>query len=465
MRRDPKGLYAKVRRGMTKNFTGVDAPYEAPEASEVWLRTLNTRAEDLSEHVIEALIERRRIAFGQGLVKRCEKRAVGPCSACPDVDGVVMDTSPPDPGVNDLLSKQSSHAASSSRAIEYCAAVAIAALAIVTSPIAIRLLTGRVELSFRLTLLSVILDLFLLFLASALIASGRARRIFFHLLALSLPFVLLAVLEILAAAVHLADRIALLDDLSVIKRGNNWGSSMSHQVPSPADGFLLYKPWHGNGVTINDLGLRTALPGPKSPGERRIAVTGGSVTWGFGLADADTIPAMLHASLRHNGHDEFSAYNFGIEGATIARELALLKHFREIYGIDQVVFLTGGNDLFSEYFAMDGQPLGATPKGQRVTAFELYKSIERIRISWFTPSATQVARLDELYASRIKERSPLIEGIVSASNYCRDAGLRCDFVLQPHLITRQSPVGTEVEMTKSAKSLYPRLRSADFGDV
>jgi len=29
--RDPKGLYAKVRAGELTGFTGIDAPYEAPE--------------------------------------------------------------------------------------------------------------------------------------------------------------------------------------------------------------------------------------------------------------------------------------------------------------------------------------------------------------------------------------------------------------------------------------------------
>ncbi len=30
--RDVKGLYRKARRGELKNFTGIDSPYEAPEA-------------------------------------------------------------------------------------------------------------------------------------------------------------------------------------------------------------------------------------------------------------------------------------------------------------------------------------------------------------------------------------------------------------------------------------------------
>jgi bifunctional enzyme CysN/CysC len=33
--RDPKGLYAKARRGLIPNFTGVDAPYEVPENPDI----------------------------------------------------------------------------------------------------------------------------------------------------------------------------------------------------------------------------------------------------------------------------------------------------------------------------------------------------------------------------------------------------------------------------------------------
>jgi adenylyl-sulfate kinase len=37
--RDPKGLYARARTGDLKDFTGISAPYEAPEQPEVELRT------------------------------------------------------------------------------------------------------------------------------------------------------------------------------------------------------------------------------------------------------------------------------------------------------------------------------------------------------------------------------------------------------------------------------------------
>lgn len=37
--RDPKGLYKKARAGQIRDFTGIDAPYEAPERPEIVLRT------------------------------------------------------------------------------------------------------------------------------------------------------------------------------------------------------------------------------------------------------------------------------------------------------------------------------------------------------------------------------------------------------------------------------------------
>lgn len=50
--RDPKGLYAKARRGEIKQFTGIDSPYEAPEDAEI---RLDTGALDV-EACLEALM-------------------------------------------------------------------------------------------------------------------------------------------------------------------------------------------------------------------------------------------------------------------------------------------------------------------------------------------------------------------------------------------------------------------------
>jgi len=36
--RDPKGLYKKAREGIIKEFTGISAPYEAPENPDIHIR-------------------------------------------------------------------------------------------------------------------------------------------------------------------------------------------------------------------------------------------------------------------------------------------------------------------------------------------------------------------------------------------------------------------------------------------
>jgi bifunctional enzyme CysN/CysC len=54
-RRDPKGLYAKARRGDLRHFTGVDSDYEAPEAPDLHLMTATSSVEDCVAQVISRL--------------------------------------------------------------------------------------------------------------------------------------------------------------------------------------------------------------------------------------------------------------------------------------------------------------------------------------------------------------------------------------------------------------------------
>jgi bifunctional enzyme CysN/CysC len=54
-RRDAKGLYAQARSGRLPNFTGVDSPYENPEAPEVHLLADQRSAQDCAEHILQAL--------------------------------------------------------------------------------------------------------------------------------------------------------------------------------------------------------------------------------------------------------------------------------------------------------------------------------------------------------------------------------------------------------------------------
>jgi bifunctional enzyme CysN/CysC len=55
--RDPKGLYRKARRGELKNFTGIDSPYEAPEAAEIRIDTTEFTAEQAAEAIVQHLVD------------------------------------------------------------------------------------------------------------------------------------------------------------------------------------------------------------------------------------------------------------------------------------------------------------------------------------------------------------------------------------------------------------------------
>ncbi len=53
--RDPKGLYARARRGELPAFTGVDSPYEPPHAPQLHLDTTQLTAEAAADRVVAAL--------------------------------------------------------------------------------------------------------------------------------------------------------------------------------------------------------------------------------------------------------------------------------------------------------------------------------------------------------------------------------------------------------------------------
>jgi len=55
-RRDPKGLYARARRGEIRGFTGIDDPYEPPPNPEVTLDTARHSAEHNAQTVIDYLV-------------------------------------------------------------------------------------------------------------------------------------------------------------------------------------------------------------------------------------------------------------------------------------------------------------------------------------------------------------------------------------------------------------------------
>ena len=54
--RDVKGLYAKARSGQLKNFTGIDSPYEAPLAPDIYIDTTKVTIHEAAETIVAKLL-------------------------------------------------------------------------------------------------------------------------------------------------------------------------------------------------------------------------------------------------------------------------------------------------------------------------------------------------------------------------------------------------------------------------
>ncbi len=54
--RDVKGLYKKAREGSLKNFTGIDSPYEEPQAPEIRVNTVDMTAEEAADYIVSRIL-------------------------------------------------------------------------------------------------------------------------------------------------------------------------------------------------------------------------------------------------------------------------------------------------------------------------------------------------------------------------------------------------------------------------
>jgi lysophospholipase L1-like esterase len=114
------------------------------------------------------------------------------------------------------------------------------------------------------------------------------------------------------------------------------------------DAVLFWSPrpgWSGEflgqPVTINRLGLRGPAPSAGRGRARRLACFGDSITFGYGVGDADTYAHHAGALLAARGVE---AVNAGVTGYTSHQALGLLRRIAPTLGIDVATFCIGWND-------------------------------------------------------------------------------------------------------------------------
>jgi hypothetical protein len=111
-------------------------------------------------------------------------------------------------------------------------------------------------------------------------------------------------------------------------------------------------PFQGEFVNVHAAGFRLSTGEenwPPSDTKINIFVFGGSITFGYNVADQETIPAFLAAALKRLGIEEIQVYNFGQIFYYSTQERALFERLiLEGARPDIVIFIDGLSDLTYE---------------------------------------------------------------------------------------------------------------------
>ena len=116
------------------------------------------------------------------------------------------------------------------------------------------------------------------------------------------------------------------------------------------------QPYQGRFVRVSEHGFRHTRaqgPWPMDPAALNIWVLGGSTTFGYGLADDETIPSFLHAALAAAVPNRpVRVYNFGQAYYYSSQELAFFYRLLIASGVgpQAAVFIDGINEHFAEPF-------------------------------------------------------------------------------------------------------------------
>lgn len=111
------------------------------------------------------------------------------------------------------------------------------------------------------------------------------------------------------------------------------------------DLYLHHRYARGGGYNV--WGYRGEALGRRQPGERRIEMLGGSVTFGYGVASDETLPAYLEASLnrgRNAGTPRDVVANLGWNSEGAYSFQYTLKDYEYLHG-DVAILYSGYNDL------------------------------------------------------------------------------------------------------------------------
>lgn len=205
----------------------------------------------------------------------------------------------------------------------------------------------------------------------------------------------------------------------------------------------------GHDVHINRLGLRGPEPAPGRGRGRRLVTFGDSITFGYGVGDADTYAHQAGRLLAARGVE---AVNAGVTGYTSHQVLGLLRRLAPDLGMDVATFCIGWNDGTQrvvddrEFARRLGLAMAVEGWADRLY---LYRLMKRAYLRTALVEPTPQTRKPRVSLEQYREN---LEAIVRE---CRARGIRPVFVALPR--RRQGEPRFHTPYMDALKELGARL--------
>ncbi len=228
--------------------------------------------------------------------------------------------------------------------------------------------------------------------------------------------------------------------------------------------LYLYRPYRSKYLNINSLGFRGGKVRRKKKGAFHIAVLGGSTVFGVRQADFHTIPYLLEDRLRKMYPDRaVQVFNLGIEGYTIQRETALIKHLFDALEPDLVIFYGGWNDISmahsinykdlaffneeDETFFIKKQEVSFIQQAIVRTAARIWQRMAGM--SWWMRPQTSPGHRKDMFVRQYREY------LFEAAAYLREMSVPVLFAIQPAPATRKNLAAGEAQIAAAYEREYP----------
>lgn len=192
--------------------------------------------------------------------------------------------------------------------------------------------------------------------------------------------------------------------------------------------------------SIPRINFRSGSTSPKKPDDLyRIAVLGGSNTWGDGIENPESVfSEVLERRLNERKTKKFQVINAGVKGYASLQVFVLLKHYIADYNPDMAIFYILRNDLVQNwgiytmremYRMATSKKLSAVRKAQNTLAqFGLYNGFSDMLVTFRQELSASTGKKFNL--KPVKTDEDFCKNLVDIANVCREKGIVPVFVVE-----------------------------------